>query len=313
MPVAIDRGVAGVQVRAYNSSGTNVTSGGFVTTDAAGQFTLTTTDAGSGPYRVEFTNLPTGLRPSARSTDSVNGGTATNSGSTVQFVSTPSTNVNLAINYPTEYSQDNPEVAASVYASGNNLASPGGDLVTLLSFPYSSGSTDTSTAASVPLFDAPVAKPLGVLADQVGPTFGLAWARQTKRLYAAAFFKRHVGFGPHGPNAIYLIDPSGSGSVVGHFIVPGPSVNLHDTTNYPRDNNNTGWDAVGKSSLGGLALSEDESTLYVVNLADRTLYALNATTGATIASQPFPSNPPLASGNCPAADARPFALAMYRG
>lgn len=313
IPVAIDRGVANVQVRAYNAAGANVTSGGVVNTDAAGQFTLTTTDAGSGPYRVEFTNLPAGFRPSARSTDSVNGGTATNAGSTVQFVSTPATNVNLAVNYPTEYSQNNPQVAASVYASGNNLASPGGDLVTLLSFPYSSGSSDTSTSANVPSFDAPVAKPLGVLADQIGPTFGLAWSRKAKRLYAAAFFKRHVGFGPQGPNAIYIVDPSGSGSVTGHFIVPGPATNLHDTSNYPRDNNNTGWDAVGKSSLGGLALSEDESTLYVVNLANRTLYALNATTGAMISSQAFPTNPPLPSGNCPAADVRPFALAMYRG
>ncbi|QQS32239.1 MAG: carboxypeptidase regulatory-like domain-containing protein [Acidobacteriota bacterium] len=313
IPVAIDRGVANVQVRAFNASGANVTSGGVVNTDAAGLFTLTTTDAGSGPYRVEFTNLPAGFKPSSRSTDSVNGGTATNSGSTVQFVSTPATNVNLAINYPTEYSQDNPQVAAAVYQSGDNLVSPSGDLVTLLSFPYSAGSTDTSTSATLSLFDEPAAKPLGVLADQIGPTFGLAWSKKSKRLYASAFFKRHVGFGPQGPNAIYIIDPLGSGTVVGHFIVPGPATNLHDTSNYPRDNNNTGWDAVGKSSLGGLVLSEDESTLYVVNLANRTLYALNATTGAMISSQAFPTNPPLPSGNCPAADVRPFALAMYRG
>lgn len=313
IPVAIDRGVSGVQVRAYNAAGANVTSGGVATTDPNGLYTLTTTDAGSGPYRVEFTNLPAGFKPSARSRPSVGSGSATDAGTTVQFVSTPAANVNLAINYPTEYSQDNPQVAASVYASGNNLVSPGGDLVTLLSFPYSAGSSDTSTSAPLPPFDAPVAKPLGLLADQVGPTFGLAWARKSKRLYAAAFFKRHVGFGPHGPNAIYIIDPAGSGTVVGHFIVPGPAPNLHDTTNYPRDNNNTGWDAVGKSSLGGLVLSEDESTLYVVNLANRTLYALNATTGAMIASQAFPSNPPLPSGNCPAGDVRPFALAIYRG
>lgn len=312
-PVAIDREVQSVEVRAYSAAGVNVTPGGVVTTDASGQFSLTTTDAGTGPYRLEFTNLPAGHLPSARSTDSVSGGTTTDAGSTVQFVSTPATNVNLALNYPSEYSQDNPQVVASVYQSGSNLTSPSGDLVTLLSFPYSSGSTDTSTSATVSLYDAPVSKPLGILADQVGPTFGVAWAKRTRRIYAAAFFKRHVGFGPSGPNAIYVIDPAGSGSVVNTFTVPGTSTNQHDTSNYPRDNNNTGWDAVGKSSLGGIALSEDESTLYVVNLANRTLYALNATTGAQIASQAFPTNPPLSSGTCPAADVRPFALTVYRG
>lgn len=312
--VAIDRGISGVQVRAFNAAGANVTPGGVVNTDSSGNYTISTTDAGSGPYRVEFTNLPTGYFPSARSTDSVNGGTATNSGSTTQFVaSAPTSNVNLAINYPSEYSQDNPQVAAVVYQSGDNLTSPSGDLVTLLSFPYSAGSSDTSTSATLPLYDEPVVNPLRVLANQIGPTFGLAWSRRTKLLYASAFFKRHVGFGPQGPNAIYLIDPTGGGSVVGHFIVPGPATNLHDTTNYPRDNNNIGWDAVGKSSLGGLVLSEDESTLYVVNLANRRLYALDATTGVEIGSQAFPTAPPLPSGTCPAADVRPFALAMYRG
>lgn len=311
--VAIDRGVQGVEARAYNAAGLNVTTGGVVTTDAAGNFTITTNDLGTGPYRVEFTALPVGYFPSARSTDSINGGTATNSGSATQFVSTPATNVNLAINYPTDYSQNNPEVVAAMYTPGDPILGPLSGNPEIISFPYSAGSSDSAAGATESLYDAPTINPLDVAANQIGATFGLAYARKNRLIYASAFFKRHAGFGPHGPNAIYVIDRTGSGSVVNFFTVPGAATNSHDATNYPRDNNNTGWNAVGTTSLGGLAISEDESTLYVMNLENRTLYSMNATTGAVIASQAAPTNLPLPSGTCASADARPFAVTMYHG
>ena len=97
------------------------------------------------------------------------------------------------------------------------------------------------------------------------------------------------------------------------YAVPGTVTNAHDTANYPRDNGNTGWDAVGKTSLGGMAISEDESRLFVINLANRTLYALNPATGATLGSQATPTNLPLPSGTCAAGDARPFAVTWYHG
>ncbi len=311
--VAIDRGVPNVQVRAYNAAGANVTTGGVVNTDAAGVYTLVTTDAGSGPYRIEFTALPAGFQPSARSTDSVNGGTATNSGSATQFASTPSTNVNLAVNYPAEYSQNNPETAAMVYVSDDQLTGPNSTVNVLLSFPYSAGSTDTATGANPLLYDNPTVNPLDIPANQVGAAFGLAYARTTRLLYAAAYFKRHVGFGPQGPGAIYVANRVSTGSIVNFFTVPGATTNSHQVANYDRDNGNIGWDAVGKTSLGGMAISEDDSTLYVMNLQNRTLYSLNASTGAVNASQAVPLSPPLPSGTCPAADVRPFAVTIYRG
>ncbi|MDQ2888008.1 MAG: hypothetical protein M3Y39_18195 [Chloroflexota bacterium] len=44
------------------------------------------------------------------------------------------------------------------------------------------------------------------------------------------------------------------------------------TNNYVPDV--SAYDAVGKTGLGGMALSDDESTLYVMNLADRNLYGI---------------------------------------
>ncbi len=311
----IDLGVAGIEVRAYDAAGANVTSGSVVTTNATGDYSITTTGVATGPYRVEFTNLPTGYQPSARSTDSVNGGTATNSGSTVQFITTtPATGVNLAINYPTDYSQSNPEIVASMYAAGDQLAAPNNALPVIVSFPYAAGSVNGGTEAQ---FGLPAANPLSLQADEVGTTFGLAYARRTRLVYAASFFKRHAGFGPGGPNRIYVLDRTTGGFVTNAFTVPGTVTNAHDTTapiTWNRDNDNTGWDGVGKTSLGGIALSDDEQTLYVMNLANRTLYALNPSTGAQIAAQAAPTNLPLVpSGTCNANDARPFAVTFYHG
>lgn len=305
---AIDRGVQSVTVTAYDSGGVLR---GTASTAADGTYSLAAT--GTGPYRVEFTNLPAGFSPSARSTDSALGGTATNSGSSVQFVNDLSTsNVNLAVNYPADYSQNNPEVLATLYAAGAqggvNAALP-----VLVSFPYAAGSTDTGAGATEASFDAPTGWPLTLQADDIGTTGGLAYARRSRTIYVGAYFKRHAGFGTGGPNAVYTVSRTGSGSVTNTFAVPGTATNAHDTANYPRDNGDTGWDAVGKTSLGGMAMSEDESALYVMNLANRTLYSLNPATGATIASQAVPASLPLPVGSCPANDVRPFAVNYYHG
>ncbi len=307
--VAIDRGIANVSVSAYDSAGA---ARGSAATDAAGNYTLSAT--GTGPYRIEFTNLPAGYLPSARSTDSVLGGSATNSGSTVQFVNDVATpNVNLALNYPTDYSQNNPEIVAAMYQDGDAVTGPNSAASVIESLPYSSGSTDSGAGATEALFESPIVNPLDISSSQVGATFGMAYARKTRLVYVAAYFKRHAGFGPGGPNKIYVLSRSGAGSVSTSFTVPGTATNAHNTADYNRDNDNTGWDGVGKTSLGGIALSEDESKLYVWNLANRTLYALNASTGAQLASQAAPASLPLPSGTCAAADIQPFAVTMYHG
>jgi hypothetical protein len=310
--VAIDSGVQNTTVTVYDSAGV---SRGTTTTASNGTYSISAT--GTGPYRVEFTNLPSGYFPSARNTDSVLGGSATNSGSSVQFVNDGNTsNVNLAVNYPADYSQNNPEITASMYAAGDQLAAPNNVLPVLVSFPYSAGSSDTATGATEGAFDFPGANPLSLEASEVGTTYGLTYARKSRLLYSAAFFKRHAGFGPGGPNRVYVIDRASGGSVSSAFTVPGTVTDAHDTTapiDWTRDNGNTGWDGVGKTSLGGMALSADETTLYVMNLANRTLYALNPSTGAQIASQAAPTNLPLPSGTCAAGDARPFAVTFYHG
>jgi hypothetical protein len=71
-PTAIDIGIAGVTVSVYDAAG--ALRGTAASATATGLFSITAT--GTGPYRVEFTTSPAGYTVSARSTDSVSGGSA---------------------------------------------------------------------------------------------------------------------------------------------------------------------------------------------------------------------------------------------
>ena len=66
---------------------------------------------------------------------------------------------------------------------------------------------------------------------------------------------------------------------------------------------------VGKAGLGDMTMSDDDSTLWVVNLFDRRLYAMNASTAGNVRSFAIPQTPP----GCPAGNGRPFAVEFYDG
>ncbi len=298
--VATDRGIAGLTVTAYNAANQAV---GSSQSDASGNYSINAT--GTGPYRVEFTNLPAGFVP---------GTTGADSRTTVQFVGDGnSSNVSLAIIIPQEFCQDNPDVATSCYVYGAQLgANP-----TVLSFPYSAGSTRTTGEGPYTDFDAPT-HPILANEAQAGTTWGLAYARGTRQLFAGAFMKKHTGYGPGGTGAIYSINRNnGAVSVAANlntiFGANTAGANTHNPADYNRDNDNLSWDAVGKAALGGLAISDDESQFFAVNLADRSLYAIplnQAATSSNTRRSAIPTNLP---GCSSASDARPFALKNYQG
>ncbi|MEP6947250.1 MAG: SdrD B-like domain-containing protein [Acidobacteriota bacterium] len=320
---SIDKGVAGVTVTAYDATGV---ARGTAITDAAGNYTLSATS--SGPYRIEFTTIPNGYFPSARSTDSVSGGSATDSGSTVQFVSNSSTaNVNVALGRPADYCQNNPQIVTSRFAQGAQNGAYSNNPA-IYDFPYVSGTSYTDTV--VANYDSPATHSLTTKVGAVGTIFSLAYNRSANRLYAGSYFKRHAGFGPGADGilntaddmgAIYVINPSTS-AVTNTFTVPGVTVNNHDTADYGSDNDDTGWNGVGKSGLGGMAIADDDSRLFVMNLEDRKLYALDPTTGVSLGSSVSVTTLSLPTPNgsrttCRTTTAntnkRPFAVTYYSG
>ncbi|MEV7286859.1 SdrD B-like domain-containing protein [Streptomyces sp. NPDC093252] len=144
--------------------------------------------------------------------------------------------------------------------------------------------------------------------DQVGTTYGLAFDRFRDRLFQSAFARRYTEYGPDGGNAIY-IQPADGGTPTLFAKVPGASETPHDTANLIKDAGFT--DAPGKESIGGLALSEDGSTLYAVNLLTRSLVSFDAT-GAT-ASAPEDTVRIPDPGCAADGDWRPFSVAAHDG
>ncbi len=302
-------GLAGVTVNVYDSAGANRGSG---TTNASGAYSISAT--GSGPYRVEFT-LPAGLssyQPSARSTDSVNGGTSSNSGSSVQFVPDGSTsNVNWAVNYPNDYCQNNPNLCATSYVNGSrtNGTVANGDV--LFEWPYNNAGTTAPTVTAN--------------APDIGSTWGLAYARSSTKLYIGAVVKRHVDIGPgdgQGSNpygAIYVRDVSTGNAPVYFATIPNAGTVTRNTTCSPTldvnalcglsnpSHDGDAYAKVGKVGLGGVAISEDESTLYVVNLNDRKVYPV------TIASATVGTGIAIPDPGCTNGTYRPWAAHFWHG
>ncbi|MCU0491465.1 MAG: carboxypeptidase regulatory-like domain-containing protein [Chloroflexaceae bacterium] len=326
---AVDAGVGGVTVTAYDGSGAEV---GTATSGSDGSYTLNHT--ATGQVRVEFT-IPSAL---AGFQPGPFGSGANGSGTSVQFVAATTDNVNFGVVLPAEFCQDNPQLATSCYLFGNQSGrnNPAVDPV-LVGFPYSAGSTRTTatgTSDTFSDFQQPGATYV-TAAGQMGTTWGLAYSRTNRQLFAASFYKRHTGFGPGAdgafgnaddPAAIYVVDPNApvANRIVRVINVPDISANSHNsarpvacppnTDPWVCDGGLDSFDAVGKQSIGGIALSDDETRLFVMNLENRTLYALNPANGALLGSQAVPLNPPLSvETTCPSSDVRPFAVQYYRG
>lgn len=313
-PTAVDANVQGVTITLYDAAGT---ARGSATSAANGTYSIAST--GTGPYRVEFTTIPTGYSASARSRASGSGNAAlptstTNAGATVQFVPNgANANVNLALTRSADYCEDNPSLTSQLYHFGDEAAPNA-----IFSIPYqNSGSTRTTGGDPVDDFAAPSGANLATT-TQVGTTFGLAFHRATRRVFAAAFFKKHSMFGPVGTGAIYQINRA-TGTVSTFvdlnavFGANTAGANPHDTSDYDFDNGTATWDAAGKIAFGGIALNADESYLFAMNLANRRLYRIptsGSLNNTTIQSVAFPTS----MGNCPqASDIRPFSVSYSEG
>ncbi|MCX6046059.1 MAG: carboxypeptidase regulatory-like domain-containing protein [Chloroflexi bacterium] len=307
---ATEPGVGGVIITAYDATGVKQ---GSTSSAANGIYTLSAT--GIGPYRIEFTNLPANLKP---------GPAGSQSGTTVQFVAGNSANnINLGINNPAEYCQNNPNIAANCFIAGDPLkAPPPGFIATgpaeaLSYFPYhASGETNQSTA----LADA---------ATIGAATWGLAYQRTSKTLFVAAVQRRHSGYGPLGSGGIYAVDMAGVTPAVTNFAnlntVAGINTGSDPHSGLPgcqQEGNEcksidpASFDAVGKVAFGDIELSEDEQTLWAVNLNQRTLLAiqvgapLHTPTTSDVTAYPLINH---GAPNCTNGEFRPWGLKVHNG
>ncbi len=307
--LAIDVGVSGVSVRAFVSG--TLTAVATATTDPTGVYTLTGLTP-STQHRVELGALPLGMYPTSIG---ASGSTITPSNaSPVQFVAAGTSNLSFGVNSPGEYCKNNPLLIASCFVQGSLLVNP---TITDTLRSYSWSSPRLPTVATTPY--SPVAQ-RGLL----GSTYGLAGHGPSGKVLVSAFLKRHTALGANGIGAIYVVDPSVAGGAETLFanlntISPTVAGTITRTaaTDYYYDEGVFGQ--VGKTGLGGIDVSDDGATAYVVNMSDRKLYQLDA----SVLSQAAPSLP-LTTFKNPAvaipstactnpADARPMAVKAFRG
>ncbi|MEZ4671693.1 MAG: hypothetical protein R3E39_27630 [Anaerolineae bacterium] len=248
---------------------------------------------------------------------------------TVTFVDgcigTAATTVSFGVTNVGEYCHtDNPTIATSCFLFGDQrqydpAAAPNSVLV---SFPYNAGDVPGGAIGQPP-------DTLEGIGADLGSVWGLAYQRSTDTLFAAAFLKRHTGLGTLGresTGAIYGIPriQNGLRSPASLFfdlstITPtgtNPHPNVGGDASFQVDA--AAWDAVGKVGLGDLDISQDDQTLYVVNLFDRRIYVVPINNPGAAVGYPAAANG-VASlfsvSDCPnpAVDIRPFGLGVYDG
>ncbi|MEL7221519.1 MAG: SdrD B-like domain-containing protein [Bacteroidota bacterium] len=253
-------GQPGIVVRVFDCSGAEV-SGSPTITDSNGDWTITGLTVNE-EYQVEFTFPADGsldyLQPSITGIDN---------GSDVQFVSPMMSDctVDYGVFDPSYCTTTAPDLIVPCYVNGNPL--PTGNEAynqpALIKIPYAPPG-DEGGSISI------------AQSHEIGSVYGVAQHRRAKKVFVGAVLRRHMGFGPDGSGAIYVMDEDGSNLSLFLDLNQGGI----STGNITRDVSTGGtnpsrdadaFDGVGKTSLGDIELSADEQTLWVMNLEERTL------------------------------------------
>lgn len=198
--------LAGITIKAYNPSGSLC--GTSVSTNGTATPNYSVTGCGTGAVRVEFSIPATGECVNSSLDYTALGGAAY--GSSIQFVSGNSTNVNFAVHDPTDYNTGaaNTQVFIPCYVSGDPLpsGSASGAADWLVGFPYTRVNTTT--------VQAPTQKVNGA---KIGSVWGIAYSKQANKFFTSAFLKRHVGLGQLGSGGIYLVQPTATSFNITNF------------------------------------------------------------------------------------------------
>ncbi|WP_332871906.1 SdrD B-like domain-containing protein, partial [Jiangella endophytica] len=227
--------------------------------------------------------------------DSVVGRAAGQSnGTTVQFIdAVPAADVDFSFQVPSAFVENNPFVFLPVFRSGGYDGAHTAEFASA-AHEYDAMSPNTTTAVPTAMH-----VPFG----QIGTTYGTAYQRAEApgdfgSVFASAYVRRHTGLGPGGIDAIYRItpdsgtpdSPTASGDVfvnledygidVGSDSDPGavagdpnglrPVMSL-DNAAYDWTRDSQAWDKVGRVGLGAMEISNDQQSLFAVNLYNRSL------------------------------------------
>ena len=281
---------SGMVVTAYDDNNAVV---GMANVGSDGQWEMSV----ALPVRLELSGIPAGYKESFIGADN---------GSTVTFAETVDCNYHFAINNPKDYRQEDPRVILGCFALGGAPWTPGDAGPLVNSWPYSTR-VSSSNGRAVNTTQGVGATPhtLDITYGELGHIWGVASHYQTQSVFFSALASPTWAAGPLGIGGIYLADYSGPNN---GFV--GLSQFL-DVTTLPGIDLSGDGNRFGEYGLGAITLSEDEETLFAVNLGNKEVLVIPV------------GNPPVAPATistiaiddpgCTGGNWRPFALKEYRG
>lgn len=292
-------------------------------TRSDGTFSFDATAVPPGqPLRVEFTGFESGY---------YTGPFGSGSGTTVQFVTSgvSATAIYASVNYPTDYCQSSPPVVTPCYVNGNPLINTdiNGNIITdntkkaglgdvLVAIPYNATGLAGSTPGNTPAHLATGA--------EIGAIWAVAFQRRDTQLYSTATMKRHSGLGPLGTGGIYRTDMSDM-TIMATTSVPfvdvrsigidtGPDTHAIGTGKKDDPNRDASVLAsIGRAAIGGMDFSEDDKSLFFINLNDQKLYNVFIDAPARVPTAADVKSWTIADPGCVQGVFRPWALKTYRG
>lgn len=275
---AREPGVVDVVVTAVDADGNRTKD---VRTDGEGTYEIdlgvVEGDAlGAGPYRIEFSAWPSHLEE---------GPVGPDSGSSIQFVEADSIDISLGLAAPSDYCQNNPDVVGACFVYAGLDSPDSWPTVVGVGWDWTDNNSTSNPNGQLDWMRDGASQPVGetVLATvgDTGAVWGEAWDRDNGVFYVGSFVKRHTTLGPTGnPTTIYRIDTNNTPRDTSDDTI-GPWITVDPSAPDPHSGSTDGWhadfeafDAVYQSGLGDVEISRDGSTLYTVDLRNKTLVAI---------------------------------------
>jgi len=299
-----DAGISGVTVTAVCNDGNSTTT----TTNEDGNYTLSGFSEGA-LCRVE-------ADPSSAGVGS--GPNAKGSAPLVDIVTDGSTH-DISTGSPATYCQPNPDVIMAAlpgYYTDEKYDTGGGEspgnLGTIYKVPAPANgeynANDTIKDKRITL----------AKAEDTGAVWGAAWQKSTKTLFVSAALKRYVPLqkettsdeAQKSAGAIYKIDTTTEPATVSRFLEVEEVLSSEAADNlshrdYSYDEDKDVIKYTGRMGLGDLEMSEDETTLYTINMLKKQLVIIDIAT-QDVQTVDIPN--PYGDDVCDASMVRPWAL-----
>lgn len=249
-----------VTVNVYNASG--VLAGSAVSGND-GIYSVSGLTSGT-PYRVEFV-APSGYKDASY---------GTNSSTSVRFVTAPASNIDFGV-----YVANQCAPGATMPRMVAGCMPYNGDYTSLISFNYNDRWTIPNPGTTAHTGDNH--------SGNVGVPAGFTVRKSKSQVLFSTLAAENTGLfptPPDGNSAIYIADYSGGGFTYQSYklLVKLSNLGIDVTNQYPIA---AGVNNIGEFGLGGIAISEDERYIYVVNAGKRNIVRLDIS-GVTYASIP---------------------------